>query len=322
MQQTRFDLDLDLDPALDEDSEPGRGAATLEPASPGHRIDGRGRAPLGSLHCPVTRLPLGGVAANAPQPMRLCEQRPFEPGNLVIVSRAALQARASAAAAQILQQAERLAREAGATAAGLDAAAWARLASLCSFALELPHAQAVRVPLRVLPPPELRLCNPAQALQAALTQSLRLPGWSRRAAAIADHLPRPELRHDFNLFVGALAARLMEIPLDADARESDWAMADAWADARVQRRWAQFAIQLDGPACRALLARVQRGSARPMLPRRHERMTGVAPGRAAPRKLPQRAAGASTSMRPQTSRATSQRLATVPIANSSLPSHC
>jgi hypothetical protein len=320
MQQTRFDLDLDLD--LDLDSEPGRGAAAMEPDSSDCRLDARGLARLGTLHCPVTRQPLGGSEALAPVPMRLCEERPFTTENLVIVSRTAAQARAGLTAAQILQRAERMQREDAPPQAGLDAAAWARLASLCSFALELPHAQAVRVPLRVLPPPELRLCNPVQALQAALTQILRLPGWSRRAAAIADQLPRPELRHDFNLFVGALAARLMEIPLDADARESDWAMADAWADARVQRRWAQFAIQLDGPACRALLARVQRGSARPMLPRRHERMAGVAPGRAAPRKRPQRAAGASTSMRPQTSRATSQRLATVPIANSSLPSHC
>jgi hypothetical protein len=44
--------------------------------------------------------------------------------------------------------------------------------------------------------------------------------------------------------VGALAARLMTIPLDASPRELRWAQEDAWADGRVQRRWAQFAVQL------------------------------------------------------------------------------
>jgi len=273
--------------------------------------------------CPILRRRLGGAQGEeaAPRFVRLDPRTGYALGNLVQLSRAAAKAYERVDLAEALACARRAQRR-GQALHGLDAGAWWRLAVLRSFALRLPFFEAARLPLAVWPPPRVALPNALQALQLRLTIQFTAKGWSGRLRALAGSLPERDLREDFNLFVGALAARLMEIPLDADARESAWAMADAWADARVQRRWAQFAIQLDGPACRALLARVQRGSARPMLPRRHERMAGVAPGRAAPRKLPQRAAGASTSMRPQTSRATSQRLATVPIANSSLPSHC
>lgn len=293
---------------------PGRGSGSARFAPPGP-------LPHASAYCPVTRQALGPNDAVAPMPMRLSEEHPPARDNLVLASRSAAQARAGLTAAQIVQQAERMQREGLSTHSGLDAAAWARLASLTSLATPLPQLQAVRVPLRALPPAGARLRNPVQALQAALTQGLCLPGWSRRAAAIADALPQAALRHDFNLFVGALAARLMAIALDADEIEQQWAMEDAWADGRVQRRWAQFAIQLDAAQCRALLARVQRCCRQAMLPRRHE--APGAEGRAVPPRLPlQRSMRSPTSMRPQTSRPTSQRLATAPSANRSLPSSC
>lgn len=230
------------------------------------RLTPRTLARLQGTHCPITRLPLGGSGATAAQPMRLCEQHPFDAGNLVFASRAAAQARQGLDAVQAIERAERLARLGENSDAGLDAAAWARLACLLSLVVELPHALALRVPLRVLPPAQLRLANPVQGLQAALTLALYGSGWSRRAAALAERLPRTGLRQDFNCFVGALAPRLMSVDLDGRRQATDalslaWAQADVWADARVQRRWALFAIQLDADACRGLLAQLEHGLA-------------------------------------------------------------
>lgn len=204
-------------------------------------------------HCPVTRLPLGGSDDQQPVTTRLRDDAGYAAGNLVVMSRAAAQAKAGCTAAQALQRAERMAREGSAPVDGLDAAAWARLATLMSLAVELPQVEAARIPLRALPPNRVRVLNPAQGLQALLTLRLQAAGWSRRARAVADLLPRAGLRHDFNLFVGALAARLMTIPLDASPRELRWAQEDAWADGRVQRRWAQFAVQLTAAESEDLL---------------------------------------------------------------------
>ena len=63
-------------------------------------------------------------------------------------------------------------------------------------------------------------------------------------------------QNDFALtprFVGALAARLMTIALDASPRDLRWAQEDAWCDGRVQRRWALFAGQMSAQEAEALL---------------------------------------------------------------------
>ena len=52
---------------------------------------------------------------------------------------------------------------------------WSRLAVLMSFVTPLPHEQAARLPLLVLPPNRLRLLNPVQALQAVVTLSFTQP---------------------------------------------------------------------------------------------------------------------------------------------------
>ncbi len=213
-------------------------------------------AQLDSRHCPVTRAALGGHpdGDTAPVISRLCEDAAYAAGNLVLLSRAAARAKAGRSAAHVLQLAERQARLGDeACSGGLDAAAWMRLACLLSLAVELPAAQVARQPLRVLPPSRVALRNPAQGLQALLTLRLQAAGWSRRARAVADLLPRPELRHDFNLFVGALAVPLMRIANDATPQQQRWALEDAWADGRVQRRWAQFAVQLSTAEAAALL---------------------------------------------------------------------
>ncbi|WP_326538333.1 hypothetical protein [Pseudorhodoferax sp.] len=221
---------------------------------------------LDTRFCPVTRKPLGGApdGDDAPVLVRLCDDAGYVAGNLVVLSRAAARAKAGRSAVQLLDLAARQARAAADAAAGtaagddgvLDADAWVRLATLASFAVELPQAEAARVPLRALPPRRVRVLNPAQELQTLLTLRLQAAGWSRRAAAMADLLPRQALRHDFNLFVGALAARLMAIPGDADTRAQHWALEDAWACPRVQRRWSHLMLQFAAGDARAWLQRL------------------------------------------------------------------
>jgi len=211
--------------------------------------------------CPVTRVLLGGALQGdaAPVVTRLREDAGYAAGNLVLLSRAAARAKAGRTAAQVMAHTERLARDGVAEDGlqdGMDLAAWRRLATLMSLAVQAPAAVSARIPLFVLPPNRVRVLNASQGLQALFTLRLQAAGWSHRARAIADLLPRSELRHDFNLFVGALAARLMAIPCDATPRMLRWAQEDAWTDGRVQRRWSQFAVQLGIDEAEALLQRL------------------------------------------------------------------
>lgn len=212
---------------------------------------------LDTTHCPVTRASLGGHpdGDHAPVLCRLRDDAGYAAGNLAMISRAAARAKAGVAdAGAAREHADQLARLGDeARHDGLDAAAWARLATLMSFALPLPQAQAARLPLRVLPPNRVRVLGAAQGLQALLTLRLTDAGWARRARAVADLLPRAELRTDFNLFVGAIAVPLMRMPAGATPREQRWVQEDAWADGRVQRRWQQWVLQLSESECEALL---------------------------------------------------------------------
>jgi hypothetical protein len=124
---------------------------------------------------------------------------------------------------------------------------------LRSFATPLPFAEAARLPLVVLPPNRVRLLNAAQGLQALLTLQFATPGWSARTRAIAELLPQHTLRHDYNLFIGAIAPRVLEAgPTPADVRQ---ALEDAWLGERVQRRWQHFVLSLGEAGTQALLDR-------------------------------------------------------------------
>lgn len=218
-------------------------------------------AQLEVTHCPVTRRALGGpgTSATAPVVMRLRDDAGYAAGNLAVVSRQAALARGRLGAQASAELARRLERDGLAAADGLDQDAWARLAALLGLAAQGSHADAARLPLRVLPPNRVRVLNPVQGLQVLLTLRLQAAGWSRRARAIAELLPRPGLRHDFILFVGALAARLMTIPVDATAQLLRWGQEDAWACGRVQRRWAHLALQLTAAECEGLVQRLADG---------------------------------------------------------------
>ena len=219
---------------------------------------------LGQLEvavCPVTRRTLGGArdGADAPVFVRLSEDAGYAAGNLAVFSRAAAQARAGCSLDEAWQRTQRLERGDADSLHGLDADGWARVATLISLATPLPHTRALRIPLRALPPNRARLLNPVQGLQALLTLHLAAPGWSQRARALADALPAQTARHDYNLFVGALAPRLLEALRADSPRERAQALEDAWADIRVLRRWQLFASQLDEAQAEALAARLAQG---------------------------------------------------------------
>ncbi|PND38868.1 hypothetical protein C1O66_15940 [Paucibacter aquatile] len=212
---------------------------------------------IDSAFCPILRQALNDKPADALQKSidRVRDDAGYAAGNLVNLSRQANAAKAShdwhsaSALASSLQQGP--IRQ----TAGLDATQWARIATLCSFVTALPHEEAARIPLHVLPPNRLRLFNPIQALQALVTRQLARPGWSQRLARIEALLPSDKLRGDFNRFVLALAPRVLAVKsLD---REEDirWALEDAWSDSLLQRRWTLFALQLSPAQAEALVQR-------------------------------------------------------------------
>jgi hypothetical protein len=206
-------------------------------------------------HCPVTRELLGGAAGQpeAAVVQRLNPQAGFAAGNLAVMSQLAAQARQGVDMMQAVRQARALeAQGAGAAAVGgLDAGGWWRLAVLQSFATPLPFHEAARLPLAVLPPNRVRLLNAAQGLQALATMLFAAPGWSARCRDLAALLPAHTLRHDFNLFVGALAPRVLEAGRDAPSLRR--ALEDAWLQERVQRRWQHLVLSLGEAATEQLL---------------------------------------------------------------------
>jgi hypothetical protein len=139
------------------------------------------------------------------------------------------------------------------------AAHWWRLSALRSFATPLPFAEAVRVPLAVLPPNRVRVLNAAQGLQALVTTQFLAPGWSARLQAMAALLPEHTLRQDFNLFISALMPRVLQAEVEARVAGRPGAMAhaleDAWLGERVQRRWQHFAFSLGEAGVDTLLER-------------------------------------------------------------------
>ena len=134
---------------------------------------------------------------------------------------------------------------------------WRRIVALKSLATPLPNDEAALIPLHVLPPNRLRLVNPIQELQAVLTLQLAVPGWGQRARGIADSMPEA-LRNEFNLFFNSLLAQALRQghgPARAEMRD---ALATAWGDAVVQRRWTRFAAQVDAPLAEVLVERLTR----------------------------------------------------------------
>ena len=209
-------------------------------------------SPLHANLCPVLRCPLVGLAGHAEALVieRLNPQAGYAAGNLAVMSHAAAQASAGVNVLEALRRATR-AHLCGEPVAGLSAAAWWRLAALRAFATPLPFHEAARLPLAVLPPNRVRVLNAAQGLQALVTRLFLTPGWAARTRALAQLLPAHTWRQDFNLFVGALAPRVLEAGTEPLTLRR--ALEDAWLHERVQRRWQHFVLSLGEAATEALL---------------------------------------------------------------------
>jgi hypothetical protein len=234
--------------------------------------------------CPARRVALGGgVAGDAPAATRpdtprverLNAEAAYAAGNLVMLSAAAAEAWRGLGVHDLVRRA-RLAEAAQAAQAGepgsseppdragsaqgtpLDAAAWWRLATLRSLATPLAPSDAARLPLAALPPNRVRVLNAAQALQALLTLRMAHADWCARIGAVTALLPTPALRTDFNLWVGALAPRLLEAQAGHRDVTTDFGrvLEDAWLGERVQRRWQSFVLSLGEPACEQLVQRL------------------------------------------------------------------
>ncbi len=210
---------------------------------------------LAAQRCPVLRCTLGGAAGQAQAAVveRLNPQAGYAAGNLVTVSAQAAAALEGLSVQQAVGNA-RAAQVGDSPVRGYGAAVWWRLAALRAFATPLPFAQAALLPLAVTPPNRVRLLNAAQGLQALVTRLFMAPGWSLRCRALGSLLPTAPLRHDFNLFVGAMAPRVLQAP--ADATGLRLALEDAWLDARVQRRWQHLVLGLGEAATEDLLERI------------------------------------------------------------------
>jgi hypothetical protein len=207
--------------------------------------------------CPVTRRALVQAETSVD---RVNNQAGYAAGNLAMLSVQANRAKGTLGWDEALRQAQRADSAEGGQLDGLDAAAWARLAVLISFVTPLPHEQAAKLPLRVLPPNRLRLLNPVQGLQALVTRELGRPDGTRRLRELAALLPLEAQRLDFHRFLSAMLPRRLEAGRDADAWTLRHALEDAWCDARVNRCWQRFALQLDAALIERLLQRCAAGA--------------------------------------------------------------
>ena len=202
-------------------------------------------AQIDTAVCPITRTPLthaSGAASDASVD-RVCNQAGYAAGNLAVMSVRANQAKAALGwqdAFTVMRQLEASGLD---TVDGLTAVHWSRLAVLMSFVTPLPHAEAARLPLRVLPPNRLRLLNAVQALQAVVTLAFTEPQAVARLRELLPQLP-PGARHDFQVFVLTLQARRLAIGMQTSGLALRHALEDVWADAAVNRRWQRFALQL------------------------------------------------------------------------------
>ncbi len=202
--------------------------------------------------CPVSRLPLAGAAGRV---CRLNTHAAYAAGNLARLHRDVVKARATLDLDALLPLAQRIDDGAAHAPRGLDAPAWTRLAVLVSLVTPLPHARAACVPLRVLPPNRLRVVNPIQALQVALTLQFSVAGYARRLLGWAALLPDNDVRQSFQIFMHTLLARRLAAGANADAQALRQALEDSWANALVNRRWQRLALRLSAAQCEQWLKR-------------------------------------------------------------------
>ena len=230
---------------------------------------------IDSEHCPITRVALSNstLLDSDASIDRVRNDAGYAAGNLAVLSTRANQAKGAHGFADAMRLVRQIEDRPVLEIGGLGAAAWRRIAILCSFVEPMAHADASRLPLLVLPPKRLHLLNPVQALQTVISRQLMRPGWSDRSRRFEALLKGKPPRRAYQTFFHALLPRVLEAVSPAvrqagtpqDALSLRWAIEDAWRNPLVLRRWTEFARQLDADACEQLLERangLQPGPAR------------------------------------------------------------
>ncbi len=206
-----------------------------------------------ATHCPITGRALHNDACVVPIDIA----RGWAAGNLVLLS-PMIAERWTSIDWAMAQAALLRAEDAPETlVGGLSLRHWRRVVALKSLTTALPHDEAARIPLHVLPPNRIRLANPIQELQAVLTLQLAVPGWGQRARGIAEAMP-VALRNEFNLFFNSLLAQALRQGHGSAKAEMRDALATAWGDAVVQRRWLRFTALVDAGLAGTLVERLTR----------------------------------------------------------------
>ena len=206
-----------------------------------------------ATHCPVTGRALQNDACVVPVDLA----RGWVAGNLALVSPVIAERWMTidwALAKDALARAE---AEPEAQVEGLPLRHWRRVVALKSLATPLPHDEAARLPLHVLPPNRIRLVNPIQELQAVLTLQLAVPGWGQRARSLAESFPEA-LRTEFNLFFNSLLAQALRQGHGDSKPEMRDALAAAWGNEVVLRRWLRVTALVDAPLAETLVERLTR----------------------------------------------------------------
>ena len=206
-------------------------------------------------NCPITRLVLTQATAKDTDASvdRVNNLAGYAAGNLAVMSSRANRAKAAydwRDAAAFVRQIE-----AGGLGQidGLTAREWARLAALMSYCTPLSHAEAANLPLLVLPPPRLRILNPAQAVQAGLTLCFAHPGRTPKVDALVRIFPS-DVHHETRSFLTTLLARRIAAGPTASQTHLRAALEAAWCEPLVIRRWQRVALRMDAKSCEAVAA--------------------------------------------------------------------
>ncbi|MFL6699866.1 MAG: hypothetical protein ACJ8GJ_22070 [Vitreoscilla sp.] len=206
-----------------------------------------------ATHCPIT----GRALQNDARVVPIAIERGWVAGNLVLLSPEIAERWLTIDWAMAKDALARAEGEPETLVDGLPLRHWRRVVALKSLATPLPHDEAARIPLHVLPPNRIRLVNPIQELQAVLTLQLAVAGWGQRARGLADSLP-VALRNEFNLFFNSLLAQALRQGQGSAKAEMRDALATAWGDAVVMRRWLRLASLVDAPLAETLVERLTR----------------------------------------------------------------
>ncbi|WP_418317866.1 hypothetical protein [Piscinibacter sakaiensis] len=210
--------------------------------------------------CPVTRIELDETVSAID---RVRNDAGYAAGNLAVISAQANRAKGAHGFADAMRCVRQLEDRPLLEIGGLGAAAWRRIAILCSFVEPMPHADACTLPLLVLPPRRLHLLNPVQALQAMISCQLLQPGWSKRSRSFEALLHGQAQRRAYQAFFHAYLPRVLEAVPPAvrqargehDLQQLRWAIEDAWNHPPVLRHWTAFARLLDAAGCERLIER-------------------------------------------------------------------